>query len=228
MGRREQTRGKCHYCGREMTRGGMARHLVGCPQRHLAIMTADHSDAGKEQALYHLQVQNAYGGEFWLHLEMNGQASLQQLDSYLRGIWLECCGHLSEFYIGKKYGLDVSMAKKAEKVFHPDMELTHLYDFGTTSETHIRVTGVRKGKPTTKHPIALMARNDMPVYTCMECGEPAGWLCIECLSEHEESGELCDVHAENHPHHNYGEPMPLVNSPRAGMCGYDGDATPPY
>ena len=28
----------------------------------------------------------------------------------------------------------------------------------------------------------------------------------------------------HHPHDQYGEPIPLVNSPRLGMCGYDGPA----
>ncbi|WP_127011414.1 hypothetical protein ACF3DV_03465 [Chlorogloeopsis fritschii PCC 9212] len=27
---------------------------------------------------------------------------------------------------------------------------------------------------------------------------------------------------------NYGEPIPLVNSPRLSLCGYDGPAEPPY
>jgi hypothetical protein len=39
---------------------------------------------------------------------------------------------------------------------------------------------------------------------------------------------LCDEHAEDHPHDNYGEPIPLCNSPRMGQCGYDGPAEPPY
>lgn len=46
--------------------------------------------------------------------------------------------------------------------------------------------------------------------------------------EHELSGFLCDHHAQDHPHDNYGDPMPLVNSPRVGMCGYEGPAEPPY
>ncbi|CAN1210013.1 hypothetical protein TUMEXPCC7403_07445 [Tumidithrix helvetica PCC 7403] len=51
--------------------------------------------------------------------------------------------------------------------------------------------------------------------------------CIECQLEEDTSGLLCDRHTKNHPHDNYGEPLPLVNSPRMGMCGYDGSANPP-
>ena len=96
------------------------------------------------------------------------------------------------------------------------------------SETLIKTVGVRKGKPLTAHPIYLMARNDPPEAHCIECGEPALWLCLECLYERNEPGTLCDQHAQDHPHDDYGEPMPLVNSPRVGMCGYCGPADPPY
>ena len=56
----------------------------------------------------------------------------------------------------------------------------------------------------------------------------AAWLCTECLIEDDVWGTLCDKHAKTHPHGNYGEPIPLVNSPRLGMCGYDGPAEPPF
>ena len=33
------------------------------------------------------------------------------------------------------------------------------------------------------------------------------------------SGLLCDEHARDYRHEDYGEPMPAVNSPRVGLCG---------
>jgi hypothetical protein len=180
------------------------------------------------ETLWHLRVQDAYDKDFWLDLEMVGAASLDKLDKYLRAIWLECCGHLSKFTIGGWGGMDVGKARKANAIFEIGLVLRHLYDFGTTSETDIRVVGYREGKPTTKHPIALLARNRMPEFVCQECGQPALWLCIECVYEEDQSGYLCDEHMEEHPHENYGEPMPLVNSPRTGMCGYEGPAEPLY
>jgi hypothetical protein len=68
----------------------------------------------------------------------------------------------------------------------------------------------------------------MPRGKPSKCEQPAAWLCLECLSEEEVWGTLCDGHARTHPHNNYGEPIPLVNSPRLGMCGYEGPAEPPY
>jgi hypothetical protein len=61
----------------------------------------------------------------------------------------------------------------------------------------------------------------------MECGQPATRLCTECL--HARQGgrsELCDEHARLHEHDEM--ILSLVNSPRTGVCGYDGPAKPPY
>lgn len=120
------------------------------------------------------------------------------------------------------------MSTRAERVFTPGVELTHIYDFGTSSETLVKVVGVREGKPLSAPPIFLMARNDPPEVACRECDQAAAWLCLECLYELDEPGFLCDRHAAVHPHTDYGEPMPLVNSPRVGMCGYEGPAEAPY
>jgi hypothetical protein len=222
-----QSRGVCSYCGQRMTKSEMGGHLANCAQRMEAIRVADQKP-GEQEVLYHLLVEDAWSSDYWLHLEMDGSASLESLDSYLRAIWLECCDHLSEFFVGRRYGTEVPMEKRANRVFRKGTTLTHIYDFGTPSETRIRVIGHRRGRPLTKHPIALMARNDLPEMLCQECDQPAAWLCIECMYETDEGGLLCDKHAQNHPHESYGEPIPLPNSPRLGLCGYTGPADPPY
>lgn len=189
----------------------------------------DKAKSSKSQTLYHLRVQDAYAKEFWLDLEMRASATLDDLDSYLRAIWLECCGHMSQFSAGgRRWGDEIHMSRKIGKILEPGEELTHIYDFGTSSQTQVKLLAKREGAPTTPHPIALMARNLTPETECQECGQPATWFCVECQIEDENPGMLCDRHAEDHPHDNYGDPVPLVNSPRMGMCGYDGSAKPPY
>lgn len=229
MPRKPQSRGKCQYCGEETAKSGMSRHLEKCQKRAQLVQDAA-GGSQPEETLWHLRVQGAYAKEFWLDLEMRGSASLEILDRYLRAIWLECCGHLSKFTVGGWQGYDIGKARKADDVFPKEPDVLHLYDFGTTSQTVIHVVGSRKGKATTKHPIALMARNNMPPATCRDCGKPAAYLCLECLYEGDmdENPYLCEEHAEDHPHTEYGEPAALVNSPRMGMCGYDGPAEPPY
>lgn len=230
MARKPQSRGNCQYCGEETTKSGMTRHLAKCDKRSQTIQTANASKQQPVETLWQLRVQDVYGKDFWLDLEMSGSAKLEKLDSYLRAIWLECCGHLSKFTVGGWHGYDIGKARTADNVFAKEAELLHLYDFGTTSETEIKVVGWRQGNATTKHPIALMARNNMPEMLCKECDKPAAFLCLECLYEADEAGTwfLCDEHAGDHPHEEYGEPIPLVNSPRLGMCGYEGPADPPY
>lgn len=227
MTAQKQSRGTCQYCGNEYAKGGMIRHLRACSEREAVIAAAEEKSNATE-TLYHLRVQDSYAPDFWLDLEMRGSATLKKMDDYLRAIWLECCGHLSQFSIGGWSGREIAKSRRADQVFRPNIELTHIYDFGTSSETLIKVADVRRGAPTTKRPIALMARNLQPEANCIECGKPASWLCVECLYEENTWGALCDEHAETHPHHNYGEPFPIVNSPRVGMCGYTGPAEPPY
>lgn len=227
MASTKQTKGACTYCGREMTRGGMARHLRSCEKRQEAIAAADEKP-GPNGTFIHLQVQDAYGGPYWLQLEMDGAATLKKLDSYLRAIWLECCGHLSQFSTGGWGGRQIGMGRKVADVFRHGVELTHIYDFGTSTETLIKAVDVREGKSTVSKPVALMARNDPPAFECMECGKQATSLCMECIYEENRSGMLCERHAEEHPHDDYGEPLPVVNSPRIGECGYSGPAEPPY
>jgi hypothetical protein len=210
-----------------MTRGGLARHLSTCPER-AKVMAAAAARGGRKENLYHLQVQDARGGNYWLHLEMRGGATLADLDDYLRAIWLECCGHMSMFSSGGWGTEEIEMDMRADKIFKPGEVFIHIYDFGTESQTLIRVKGVRQGWPTTQYPIALMGRNRPPEITCQECDNQASALCLECVYEYDEPGTLCTTHAAEHPHDDYGEPLPLVNSPRVGLCGYVGPAEPPY
>jgi len=228
MPRGKQSKGRCAYCGAEIAKNGISKHLLACTSRQAIIQQAERKKVASE-TLYHLRVQDATAGaDFWLDLEMRGAKSLKELDSYLRRIWLECCGHLSQFSVGGWQGEEISMSRKAGEVFTRGLELTHIYDFGTESVTLVKVAGAREGKPTTARPIALMARNLMPETICAECKKPATCLCMECMIEEGLWGVLCDKHAKKHPHDNYGEPIPLVNSPRLGLCGYDGSAEPPY
>ena len=232
---RQQTKGPCVFCGRELTKGGMTKHLSSCAKRKdamtegrsVTIAKANAKKTGKVETIFHLKVTDAYDKDYWLDLEMKGSSSLNTLDTYLRAIWLECCGHMSQFFTGGSFANEVGKARKLEDVVNRG-DLTHVYDFGTSSETVVQCVGYREGKSLTGKAIALMARNNQPVYPCQECGKPATHLCMECLYEDQAEGTLCAEHVKDHPHDAYDEPLALVNSPRMGMCGYDGPAEPPY
>ena len=226
MPRTSESRGTCFFCGEKIIKRIASKHLEKCPKRLESIQVADASGRPAE-TIWHLRVQGTEARDYWLDLEMIGSASLNILDLYLRTIWLECCDHLSDFRIGSWGGMPIRKTRKADAVFMDGLVLRHRYDFGTTSRTDIWVVGSRLGSPLTKHPIYLMARNQQLEELCEECGQPAGWLCLECRDD-QKTGYLCSEHVEGHPHDNYGEPMPIPNSPRMGMCGYSGPAIPPY
>lgn len=221
-----KTEGACAFCGKRASRGGMSRHLQACPARRDAIRGAD-ARPGEPEPVFHLQVQTPGGSDFWLHLEMRGSATLTKLDEYLRATWLECCGHMSEFTRGGWGMPRIGMARRAADVLDEGVTLAHVYDFGSSTVSMIKVVAVRMGSAVDRHPIQLLARNDMPALSCAQCDEPATRLCIECMYDMADA-VLCEAHAAVHPHEDYGEPLPLVNSPRLGVCGYQGPAEPPY
>jgi hypothetical protein len=106
------------------------------------------------------------------------------------------------------------------------MEIPYEYDFGTTSELMFKVVEQRQGKSTTKNPIVLMARNSFQPPPCSECGQPAASVCAECIWDEPKAAVFCEDHTSEHEHDDM--LMPVVNSPRTGMCGYTGPAEPPY
>ena len=59
------------------------------------------------QHIMHLGIRNTgYGpryGDFWLHLAVRTDTKLHILDRFLRDLWLECCGHLSQFTVGNVF-----------------------------------------------------------------------------------------------------------------------------
>lgn len=93
---KETSKGICNFCKGELDKGKMTQHLKYCKQR-----AAEAEDPTKQKTrLFHLIVEGRYNPQYWMHLEVPALEPLQTLDSFLRGIWLECCGHLSEFRVG--------------------------------------------------------------------------------------------------------------------------------
>lgn len=225
----ERSKGGCRYCGKEYTKSGMIKHLSTCKQRQ---STWSSDDSGEKQAGYFsLSIEGTYCKEYWLVIEIKEEAKLKDLDQFLRDIWLECCGHLSAFRIdGVDYDIQPeesfgwgppskSMNVKLKNILREGMSFDYEYDFGSTTELKIRVVSYRKGHEK-KSKIEIMARNKPIEQICDVCGKRAATvICTECLYDGE--GLLCDVCKRDHE---CGEEMllPVVNSPRCGVCGYEG------
>jgi len=115
------------------------------------------------------------------------------------------------------------MGEILERKLQPGVVFNHEYDFGSTTNLALRVAGEHPA-PVVPGEFKLLARNDPPAIPCSECGQPATQLCAECMQEGE--GALCDPCAGQHE---CGGDMlmPLINSPRAGVCGYGGPSIEP-
>ncbi|MHB0868836.1 MAG: hypothetical protein ACYC5J_05210 [Chloroflexota bacterium] len=233
QGIRRLSRGKCSYCGAGYTRAGMTRHLESCKVRRAALEALAGPRKGRRTKMLHLVVAGRYLPEYWMHLEAPAGATLVDLDDFLRETWLECCGHLSAFTIdGRDYmsvldedfffeldELDMEVA--LGKVLRLGTSFLHRYDFGTTTELALRVVSERMGHVEADL-VRVLARNDPPETACDSCGKSAAWVCAQCI--YDGVGWLCDDCAGKHE---CGEGMllPVVNSPRVGMCGYTGPET---
>ncbi|MEW5897198.1 MAG: hypothetical protein AB1668_05870 [Nanoarchaeota archaeon] len=210
-----KSEGICSFCKKVFSGSVMGRHLLSCAERK---KQNEKSSGDGKVYLFHARCD-----PFWLYFEANADSTLKDIDFFLRDIWLECCGHMSMFTInGVNYSSspqseyeDKSMNVRLSKVLPVGTPFIHEYDFGTTTTLGMRTVSERNGKI---KEIKVIARNNLPDFKC-KCGGSAKKICSQCVFDGE--GFLCEKCAKGHE---CGEEMllPYVNSPRTGMCGYEG------
>lgn len=217
-----KSEGKCVYCEKMYSQSGMSRHL----STHLKAIEKEKATRKKA---YHLKVTAA---EMFLHLLVDGQLTFGELDNFLRAIWLECCGHMSSFEVkGKQYeyGWDAlefgeNQDQKVSKVFKKGVEIVYQYDFGSTTRLDLKVLNEYKINAELEG-VELLSRNEPLEIGCHACGKNSpvvicnvcmysgpSFFCKSCAKKHEKT---CDDFAE------YAK-IPVVNSPRMGVCAYEG------
>ncbi len=225
---RMSSKGTCGSCGRSFAKSAMARHLSACKARTEETVETDIKGVAKgstRRKIFHLQIEGLHRPMYWMHIEIPENATLTDLDGFLREIWLECCGHLSSFEIAGETFIsermepgDRGMRVSLGKAIAPGMKFEHTYDFGTSTELSLKVISAREGLAKGKS-VRVLARNDPPDIRCQSCGQPATAVCCHCIWEG--TGWVCEECAAKHE---CGEDMllPVVNSPRVGMCSYTG------
>ncbi len=225
---RRMSKGTCNLCGGTFAKNMITRHLKSCPHRtDISQASPSERNTGLDRC-FHLLVEGRYAREYWMHLQVPLGMRLDFLDDFLRETWLECCGHLSVFNInGVSYFVAAedelegeNMAVALGEVLYPKLKFNHEYDFGTTTELTLSVLSEEEFKAPAKG-VKVLARNDPPTFTCVTCGKNATDICTECIWETEGLGLLCAECVTKHECD--GEMfLPVVNSPRVGMCGYEG------
>ncbi|NDJ86430.1 MAG: hypothetical protein GYB66_11120 [Chloroflexi bacterium] len=115
-----------------------------------------------------------------------------------------------------------------EQVLDKGKKFKHEYDFGSTTHLTLQVVGIREGYISLElqkmdddddegyiELVRKLAQNEPPVIPCDVCGKPAAWT----------EGQWCNSwYCEKHrPKDEEVFLLPVVNSPRVGVCAYGAD-----
>ena len=229
-----QTKGFCKYCGKEYTKGGMLRHLAACKKRKDKL----ENEKGKRKCGYfQIVIMARYSKAYWLIVEVSENVTLKELDEFIRDIWVECCEHLSAYEINgisyERYpdedylwGTPArNMNYRLRDVVKVGDSMSYEYDFGSTTELILNVHSYREGIRKDDG-IVILSRNNPIEIICGKCGKnkakwvnPEGYYegvpfwCEECLEEE---------YAEEEDSYGTEYMLPVCNSPRMGVCAYDG------
>ncbi|NGX37426.1 MAG: hypothetical protein K1000chlam2_00580 [Chlamydiae bacterium] len=219
-----KTQGKCFGCGEKYTPVKGRTHLLKCTD----VLQSLRSDAELSEG-YLIRVSWAeLPDAYWMLIGVPKNLSLYILDEFLRDTWLECCGHLSMFIIHKRFYAsypepdsdDMSMEKQISQIVSVGLKFDYVYDMGSSTDLKLKILGTIEACPQEK--VTLLMQNDPPLLPCKSCKKEAHIICSLC-------GETtCQNCSERHScavqEKDTYMLMPLVNSPRAGICGYEGSS----
>jgi hypothetical protein len=209
-----QSEGHCIFCNEYFSQKEIGRHLAA----HLK--TKEKEDKAKQTNLFNHIVVEA--DVMFLQLLVRSTCEMEEIDNFLRVIWLECCGHQSGFHI--KRGEQIEMDDIVGDVLTPKAKIYHDYDYGTTTRTFIKSIKVYD-LDFDDDDIILLSRNEPLKIMCSSCDKKtAVVLCSACLWNGESF--FCKTCAKKHAKtcedfEDYAS-ADIVNSPRMGECGYEG------
>ena len=210
-----KSEGLCLFCGKTFAKAGINRHLAKCLEEKIKLGKAGKSFFVK------VETNKRWGSTpYFLSLWVDGEAKMGDIDSFLRAIWLECCGHMSAF---RYENGEVPKSRKVKAALYSGLVLDYEYDFGSSTELTITVIDEYPVKADKK--IVLLSRNEPPEIMCSICKKaPATQICSVCM--YDEDAIFCDKCAKKHAKNcedfaDYAS-MPVVNSPRMGVCAYEG------
>lgn len=135
--------GKCGYCSQMFSKNMIAKHLQSCNLRKKLSPFLK-----KGQRSFLLRVSDKHFQDYWVFIEVNGNTCrLKNIDSFLRNLWLECCGHLSSFRINNQIYESLpdpiyrskSMQISVNKILEEGMIFEYTYDFGSSTELVVKV-----------------------------------------------------------------------------------------
>ena len=177
---------KCYYCNKELTERTIKRHMKNCDTMKKKISEEFEENKSKRKQ-YIISIKYKYCKDYCIYISIDAALQLCHLDQFIRDVWVECCGHLSEFIIDGTRYLDNSdgnyqMNVRLKDVFYTGLKFDYEYDFGST--TYLTLEVIDEIAVSKKHSqIEIIARNN-------EEGRPNSPREGEC-------GYICDEEAEN-------------------------------
>ncbi len=157
-------------------RTGIAKHLQTCKKR-----VDLYEKAEKTEKYFELLLYGAYNKDYWLIIQIKENATLDDLDRFIRDIWVECCGHLSVFEIdGVSYERepddDFGWGEPAKSTNHTlkqvlttGMIFNYEYNFGSTTEIMVKVLDHYSAQKQNEK-VVILSRNNPPEFACSICG----------------------------------------------------------
>ena len=202
----------CNICHGFYAPSGIQRHVGACAKKYVE------ADMHEKKSSYLFKIYDKYMSDYFLHVLVCEDTSLEELDTFLRDIWLECCGHMSVFRQGRhelemdNYVVCLTDAKKTE----------YTYDFG--SSTNLIIEFKKEFQGSQEHLIKLLARNAQVKVNCHRCDKKlAKYICTECMYGGDEVLFCEDCVKKHTKKYHEGESYMIshfVNSPRTGVCEY--------
>ena len=214
----------CSLCNKTLKLNGCLRHTKSC------IKTLEKGDTPNYLISFS---GDHHGNRYWIFLLVPADFSLEDVDSYLRDRWLECCNHLSCFNIDDiDYMSNTDFVDDETKDMNDTLSDTmtiksafeYEYDFGSSTT----LIGFAHQKIDLKNDeIKLVCANIKPFIKCDVCEKDSTVVCRNCKKTY------CDSCIKNKKHKcpkKYDEDdfngnfiLPVLNSPRFGVCDYNGE-----
>jgi hypothetical protein len=200
--------GKCVFCDELIEQQLIEKHLLN----HLKTMTknATITKNNFKHVIIKLDI-------FFIHLLVKSTKKLSNIDSFIKKIWVECCGHISDFRQKTKIIPKNSILKDFDET---TTKLTYTYDYGDS--TILDLILKKSYDLDIDDDLIILTRNEPIDFKCQICNKNTSesiciicdfvFLCNTCSTKHEKECSDYEDYAKSS----------IVNSPRMGVCGYEG------
>ena len=208
-----EARGHCHLCNHAQDSASLHQHMIDCFQQYAAI------PSGEDLAPFILlRIDDAEHRQHYLYVAARHDASLGNIDEFLRAAWLDCCQHESRFFfddfeVTNPQGDDaahftiIDWDSPISASALPGASFAYHYDYH--DPTILAITSLGIAIMDLPQPVYLAARNLPP--RCHTCPATATrWLTTEDeLSEAHHVPTCNNCSTPPKP-----DDVPVVNSPR--------------